>query len=107
MRYKILSMIILGLLFSACSNKNAPTPKKDLTKDKNITVVTQIEDTTPIITPIEHTKIVEKKRDKYNFKPEPFSLESNENDPELLGPQTTLSNKLKEQENKKSKSNKL
>jgi len=30
----------------------------------------------------------------YNFKPEPFSLDSKQNDPELLGPQSTLKKSL-------------
>jgi hypothetical protein len=30
----------------------------------------------------------------YSLKPEPYSLESNENDPELLGPQSTIKRSL-------------
>jgi len=87
MNYKVALIFIVGIIFSGCSFISKPEPKP---QDKNITVVTEIEDNTTQIIPIQEDKIKETKRDKYNFKPEPFSLESNENDPELLGPQTTL-----------------
>ncbi len=38
------------------------------------------------------SKKVAIKRKSHKLKPEPFSIKSNEQDPELLGPQTTLKN---------------
>jgi len=34
---------------------------------------------------------------KYNLKPEPFSIDSNKTDPELLGPQTTIKREIKQE----------
>jgi spore germination protein YaaH len=40
------------------------------------------------------TPVRERKKKKTTLKPEPFSLESHQNDPELLGPQSTLDEPL-------------
>ena len=34
---------------------------------------------------------------RYNLKPEPFSIDSNKTDPELLGPQTTIKREIKKE----------
>ena len=46
-----------------------------------------------------------KKPTKTKLKPEPFSLESNEEDPELLGPQSTIDNPLSRDEERSKESN--
>jgi len=94
MYFKVALYFVLAFIFSGCSNFFSLNPPKPV-KEKN---VTQEFNTT--IIPIEENNITEKNR--YNLKPEPFSLKSNEQDPELLGPQTTLDRDLlkKEIENK-------
>jgi len=97
---KVALLIIVTLIFSGCSTTNKPTPKAP-TNEQNITQIV-VEDNSTVIS-IDNTppKKVRKKRvtkDKYNLKPEPFSLESNEDDPELLGPQTTLDRGLEREE---------
>ena len=101
MYFKVALLTLIALIVSGCSAANSPKPKANNQAEENITVVEEIaptpekETSTEIIIPVKESKVVEKSskaRDKYNLKPEPFSLDSNEDDPELLGPQTTLSN---------------
>jgi hypothetical protein len=101
MYFKVALLFLFGIIISGCSFTNKPTPKPQVVE--NNATQQPIEDNTTII-PIEKPKKVLKKRDKYNLKPEPFSLESNENDPELLGPQSTLGglSKAEEEDSKKS-----
>ena len=106
MYFKVALLFIFSILISGCSFNSMLRPKAP--KVENNATQQPVEDNTTIIT-LEEPKIVEKKKDKYNLKPEPFSLESNEDDPELLGPQSTLDgglsktkdDEIKEKENKK------
>ena len=66
-----------------------PKPKKPDVKvveevENNVTVESNV------TAPVEHIEKVSTVEKKYKLKPEPFSLESKEQDPELLGPQTTI-----------------
>ena len=94
MYFKVALIFVLGIFFSGCSFTNTPKPKEPKLEN-NITTI--IDDNSTII-PIKKNKIIEKKENRYNLKPEPFSLENNENDPELLGPQSTLDRGLEEDE---------
>ena len=96
-----LSAFTLILLSGCVSQKELNTPKKEQP------VVEVVEETTTTITPLkEKATVKESKGSKRapHLKPEPFSLESNEDDPELLGPQTTLSNPLTKEEDNSTES---
>ena len=115
MYFKVASIAFLGVFLSGCSATAKPEPKK-----QNIKVVEEIDNSPTTISPVQ-TDVVKKKvkaapskkEQKYKLKPEPFSLESNEDDPELLGPQTTIDRGLSNKEdstedtNSKSKEKKL
>ncbi len=92
MYLKVALVTSISLLFIGCSVTSQPKPK-DQNKDGNLTVIvpTVAEETSEEsrVTPIKKDKVVVRDK-KYNLKPEPFSLEGNEDDPELLGPQSTL-----------------
>jgi len=84
--------VILFLLNGCVSQSRLNAPKKSV----NIGQVVE-ENSTATIIPLDANATIQesKKRSRPPYlKPEPFSLESNENDPELLGPQTTLSKPL-------------
>ena len=115
MYFKVASIAFLGIFLSGCSATAKPEPKK-----QNIKVVEEIDNSPTTISPVPTAVIEEKdntvtskKEQKYKLKPEPFSLESNEDDPELLGPQTTIDRGLGNKEdsteeiNSKSKEDKL
>ena len=85
MYFRVVLLFIFSIIISGCSFTNKPTPKNPLVENN---VTKPIEDNSTIIA-VPESKVVTKKN-KYNLKPEPFSLESNEDDPELLGPQSTL-----------------
>jgi len=99
MRLKVIALATLTIFLSGCSWTSTPQPKEP--KKPNIKVVEEVQqpeqDTT--VTTVEPTEIKETTKNKYNLKPEPFSLKSNEDDPELLGPQTTIDRGLKKEEN--------
>jgi len=90
MYFKVALIFIISIFISGCSFTKMLRPKAPATKENNTTKA--MEDNSTII-PLTDNKIVETK-DKYNLKPEPFSLESNEDDPELLGPQSTIKDRL-------------
>ena len=100
MYLKVAQIAVISLLFSACSNPFSPSPKKPNGKNLGVEVVEEVSEEGGATTPVEveasvaepkkKKKIKKKGTDKYGLKPEPFSIESNEEDPELLGPQTTL-----------------
>ena len=101
MRLKVIALATLSIFLSGCSWTSAPKPKEP--KKPNVKVVEEIQaEQNTTISTIEPTEIKETTKNKYNLKPEPFSLESNEDDPELLGPQTTIDRGLKK-ENKDTK----
>jgi hypothetical protein len=58
-------------------------------------------DRTPRQTTWSDTSTIER---NYSLKPEPYSLDSNENDPELLGPQSTLEKPLSDLNSSRSSS---
>jgi PBP1b-binding outer membrane lipoprotein LpoB len=93
MYFKVALVLTLAFIVSGCATSPAPKPKVQQDLNKTVTV----EET--VVMPIVEDSVKEIKKkpklNKYNLKPEPFSLESNENDPELLGPQSTLNNGLK------------
>ena len=94
MYFKVALLFIFSIIISGCSFINKPTPKNSIVENN---VTEQIEDNSTIIV-VPKSKVIATKKNKYNLKPEPFSLESNEDDPELLGPQTTLDNGLSKAE---------
>ncbi len=104
MYIRVIIFALFALFISGCSIFSKPKPVKKTLPDVNITK----DINTTVIVPIKEDKIVvkDKKYNKYNLKPEPFSLESNEDDPELLGPQTTLNRGLDEIEPSKPKEDK-
>jgi len=100
MYFKVASIAVLGIFLSGCSATTKPEPKK-----QNIKVIEEIDNSTTTIAPEakvvnvkKHNSTLSKKEQKYKLKPEPFSLESKENDPELLGPQTTIDRGLEDKE---------
>jgi hypothetical protein len=102
MYFKVAFIFIVAAFFSGCSFTNALKPKAPNVENN----FTAIADDNSTIIPLEESKIEEKKQNKYNLKPEPFSLENNEEDPELLGPQTTLTRGLEKDENEPKESKK-
>ena len=102
MYFKVAIFAILALFLSGCAMTAAPEPKKVDVKEVDNTQVelnaTTVSDVTDTITTIDEApvKVSEKEttEKKYKLKPEPFSLNSDEEDPELLGPQTTLKRDL-------------
>ncbi len=95
MYFKVASVLFLSVFFSGCSMFSNPKPKKPAVKvveeiDNNVSTTMAPK---PVVS-VEKVKkpitTLSKEEKKYKLKPEPFSLESNENDPELLGPQTTI-----------------
>jgi len=100
MYLKVATLIVGAVFISGCSMFNKPKPK-----NPNVIVVEEIDMTKEASSAIEEpggviddTSAKSKAESKYHLKPEPFSLESNENDPELLGPQSTVKTKLLKQE---------
>ncbi len=93
MYFKVASILFLSVFLSGCSMFSHPKPKKPVVKvveevDNNVTTVAPKQSVVEDVKKPVNTLSKEEK--KYKLKPEPFSLESNENDPELLGPQTTI-----------------
>ena len=94
MYFKVASIVAVSLFFTGCSLFSSPKPPKK----PEVKVVEEINAT------VEDSNITEVPEDrssleaKYNLKPEPFSLASNEDDPELLGPQTTIDRGLLKKE---------
>ena len=90
MYFKVASIVVVGIFLSGCSVTSNPEPKKP-----DVKVVEVIENNVTTVAPdpvVEHvrTPSASSAEKKYKLKPEPFSLESNEDDPELLGPQSTI-----------------
>jgi len=104
MYFKVALLFIFSIVISGCSFTSMLKPKAPKVENN---VTKPIDDNSTII-PLDNSKVVEKSN-KYNLKPEPFSLESNEDDPELLGPQTTLEgglSKLEKEEDTQEESKK-
>lgn len=94
MYFKVASIAVAGIFLSGCSATSNPEPKKP-----DVKVVEVVENNVTTVAPepvVEHdnTPHVSSEEKKYKLKPEPFSLESNEDDPELLGPQSTIDRSL-------------
>ena len=89
MYFKVASVLLLSLFLSGCSMFSDPKPKKP-----DVKVVEEIENNVTADSnasvAVESSKPARTVEEKYKLKPEPFSLKSNEDDPELLGPQTTI-----------------
>ncbi len=91
------------LLLSATFLINGCVSEKELTPSSPNANLGQVSNN--VVTPLDSNVTIEEtdreftehKRPKY-LKPEPYSLESNQDDPELLGPQTTLSRPLQREE---------
>jgi len=100
MYFKVVAIAFLSIFLSGCSFFSSPKPNKK----PDVKVVEEIENNTTEanITVAENTtaKTID---EKYGLKPEPFSLESHEEDPELLGPQTTLDRDLVDSGKKEAK----
>jgi len=93
---KVALVSLLSLIVSGCSITGNPKPndgKPDVNATQVEVVEEIVEDAKPVVATITEDKVIVKSN-KYNLKPEPYSLESNEDDPELLGPQTTLDKSL-------------
>ncbi len=98
MYFKVALVVTSLFLMSGCSNPFGPKPKAPK-KNLGIEVVEEvpavISESNTTISPVEEAPVIKKKKKtKPYLKPEPFSLESQESDPELLGPQTTLDTPL-------------
>lgn len=98
MYVKVASIISIALLFTGCSFTSNPKPPKAIEHNSSVQVVEEINVTQENNAVVVEEKPKKIKKNKYNLKPEPFSLESNENDPELLGPQTTIDSGLVKKE---------
>ncbi len=102
--------LLSAYIASGCStffSEAKPEPKQ---KKLPVKVVETIETKPPVVNTIGEAPIVEstqssKKKVEPILKPEPFSVESGEEDPEVLGGQGTLKEKLKKLKSKKSDSN--
>jgi len=116
MYFKVAIFATLALFLSGCATTPAPEPKKPDVKvveevENTPTEVkaTVVENSTETVTTIEEAPVKESKKEpaqekKYKLKPEPFSLGSDEEDPELLGPQTTLDRDLTSDDSESSSS---
>ena len=98
---KIVAFAILSFLITGCSFFSEPEPKKQNLKD--VKVIEKIDnntttETNSTITTIKKAPVKVSSKTSPALKPEPFSLKSNEQDPELLGPQTTLKGSLLKKE---------
>ena len=89
MYFKVASVLFLSVFLSGCSIFSSPSPKP---KKANVKVVEEVENNVTVEnnTSAHDIQTLRTVEEKYKLKPEPFSLKSNENDPELLGPQTTI-----------------
>ena len=97
---KVALVSLIAFIISGCSTTKPVKPKEPIKEpiyENNLTISYE----KPQIIVLGEEEVVKpKKKKNYNLKPEPFSLESNEDDPELLGPQSTLDNPLvREDEN--------
>lgn len=99
MYMKVAAIAVITLLISGCVNVNKLKPNNSSGANLGQEAVEQ----NSTVIPLDATATVKKskrpKLPKY-LKPEPFSLESDESDPELLGPQTTLEEPLVRQTRK-------
>ena len=106
MYFKVALISFSIIVFSGCSSFFSTNPKTPGSNGKKLGIkVVEVIDEAPAviskdsnesITTIEDSPIKEKKvkNKKPYLKPEPFSLESHEDDPELLGPQSTIDTPL-------------
>ncbi len=99
MYFKVASVVIVSLFLSGCSLFSKPKPPKkpeiEVVEEINATIENNSVKSTGYSKP-------KRVKEKYNLKPEPFSLKSNEEDPELLGPQTTIDRGLVKKDKPKS-----
>jgi len=122
MYFKVALIASTIVLFSGCSNPFGPKPSNPKANKKlGVEVVEEVSanenSTTTSSVKRESVKKVKssthkattihknKKPIKAELKPEPFSLESNEEDPELLGPQSTIDKPLSRDEESLEESN--
>jgi len=96
--YTKVAAIVVGTLFiSGCVSQNQLEPTKGKA-EIGTEVGTSAPEANSTVIPLDASVQVEEtkpsKKTPPHLKPEPFSLESDESDPELLGPQTTLSEPL-------------
>jgi len=111
MYFKVALIVGTIVLFSGCSNPFGPKPSNPKNnKNLGVEVVEEVSQESRATTHRQKVKTVQetpvkenskvktktktKSKVKQKLKPEPFSLESNEDDPELLGPQSTLGTPL-------------
>ncbi len=85
---------------------NAPKKEKTQVAEPVVEVFDESNAASTTIMPLEENatiKVSKRSKRASHLKPEPFSLESNEHDPELLGPQTTLTKPLSRADRNSSK----
>jgi len=125
MYFKVALIASTIVLFSGCSNPFGPKPSNPKANKKlGVEVVEEVsanESTTTTTRSVKRESVKKvksssskksspktrkvKKPTKTELKPEPFSLESNEEDPELLGPQSTIDKPLSRDEESLEESN--
>ncbi len=106
MRIHFFYFALVMILLSACATPFSKVkPKKPNSQEIGVEVVEKVPLKETQVEPIQDGGVVTNEPKKHLSKaeaylktPEPFSLESHEEDPELLGPQTTLKKPLLEKE---------
>jgi len=108
MYFKVALLITATILISGCSNPFSKAKPKNPKKKPPVEVVEEIEQTPNVIQEADAAIVQQGYENKKTviIKPEPFSIESDEEDPELLGPQSTIKDKLKEVDKKLEEKNK-
>ena len=111
---KIYVVILLSaFIASGCSSFFSEAKPKQQNKKLPVKVVETIEQQPAVVNTIGEAPVVEttettkkvKKKTNPVFKPEPFSVESGQEDPEVLGGQGTLKEKLEKLRSKSNDSN--
>jgi PBP1b-binding outer membrane lipoprotein LpoB len=98
MYFKVALLIIASILISGCSNPFSSAKPKKPKKKPPVEVIEEVEETNNNIQVADAAVVNDKpsKPKEVVIKPEPFSIESDEEDPELLGPQSMMKDKLKQ-----------
>jgi len=111
MHFKVALFVVSAILMSGCGSffKTAKPKAKEVVKNPNgVEVVEEVDANSnknkvveaSAVTTESYEQQTKKKTQpkKVVLKPEPFSIESDEEDPELLGPQSTIKDKIKQKE---------
>ena len=113
MYFKVALIIGTIVVFSGCTNPFGPKPSSPKNNKLGVKVVEEVseesgslqEGSVRTIEEEQQPAKTKKPKPKPKLKPEPFSLESNEDDPELLGPQSTLGKPLSRNDETNKESN--